>query len=285
MALRLKTLIAPGDPERLASGFRFTEGPAWHPDGYWVFSDIPADTIYKLGTDGRVEPFRRPSGYANGNVFDTAGNLLSARHDRRVTRSRADGGEEVLAAVYGGAPLNSPNDLAIAPDGAVWFTDPPYGISGNGPARAPEEQPVRGVYRLHGERLELMTGELRLPNGLAFSPDGRWLYVSDSADGGVYRFAVGEDGRLGAKTLFARVRPPRGEQPATDGIKVDRQGRVWVSGRRALGVFDPRGELLCRIDLGQKRITNLAFGGVDGRDLLITTGDGLLTLRLREPAL
>jgi len=277
--------VVDGDrqPRLLASGFLFTEGPAWHHDGYWVFSDIRADTIYKLDADGRAQPFKRPSGHANGNAFDRAGNLISARHDRLITLTRADGGEEVLAAAYQGRKLNSPNDLVIGPDGAVWFTDPPYGISGNGPARADEEQPVRGVYRLRDGTLQLMSGELTLPNGLAFSPDGRWLYVSDSADGAVYRFAVGADGTLTDKSFFARVRPGAGQRHATDGIKTDAAGRVWASGARAIGVFDPSGELRCRIDLGERRVTNLAFGGPDGRDLLITTGDSVLALRAKVP--
>jgi len=277
-------LLEQTQPAVLASGFRFTEGPAWSPRGHFIFSDIQANTVYRIDAAGKAEPWRKPSGHANGNAFDAAGNLWTAQHDRRVTRTSPSGETVVVADSFEGRKLNSPNDLAIDGRGHVWFTDPPFGIQGNGPEVAPEEQKVRGVYRIAGGSPELMTGALKLPNGIAFSPDHRWLYVAEGADGWVYRFAVGASGTLGSRQPFARIAPVPGQAPMVDGLKVDPAGRLWMTGPNKLGVFSAQGEPLCELPVGEgAHLSNLAFGGADGRSILLTVTDKVMLLRSRTP--
>lgn len=267
-------------PAVAQSGFKYTEGPAWSSSGFWVFSDIPANTVYKF--DGSAAPvaFRQPSGFANGNAFDSAGNLWSAQHDRKLTKTEPTGRTEVVVASFKGKSINSPNDLVIAADGSVWFSDPSFGISGYGPEKAPEEQPVRGIYRVKNGAVSLMNGELKQPNGLAFSPDGRFLYVADTFDG-IYRFAVSRDGQLIEKIRFAALEPLVGQSPNADGLKVDASGHVWLAGPKALGVFDTTGKQLCRIPIEAEHVANLAFGGQDGKSVLVTASDKIYTFRLR----
>jgi gluconolactonase len=277
-------LLEQAQPALVASGFRFTEGPAWSPQGYFVFSDIPADTIYRLDGSKKPQPWRKPSGYANGNAFDALGNHWSARHDRRVTRTSPAGETVVAAQNFQGGKLNSPNDLAIDAAGAVWFTDPPFGLQGNGPQVAPEEQKVRGVYRITGGTLELMAGDLKLPNGIAFSRDYKKLYVAEGEDGWVYQFDVQPSGALAAKQRFVHVAPMPGQPPMVDGIKVDRAGRLWMTGPGKLGVFAPDGAQLCVMPVGGgAHLSNLAFGGQDGRSILLTVTDKVMLLRSRMP--
>ncbi|MFJ1254880.1 SMP-30/gluconolactonase/LRE family protein [Cupriavidus sp. CuC1] len=276
------TVLVDAQPRVVASGFQYTEGPAWDPrHNRFVFSDIPANTVFGVTLDGKVAPVLKPSGYANGNAFDAAGNLWSARHDRKIGKTDAGGSTTVALELVDGKKLNSPNDLVVAGDGSVLFTDPPYGIQGYGPQRAAEEQPVRGVYRFKDGHATLLTGELTLPNGLAFSPDERLLYVGDTADGTVYRFKVGSDGQLTGKLAFAKIEPAPGQEPMVDGLKVDRDGNLWMAGPESLGVFSAEGVMLCKVDMPGHHLSNLAFGGKDGRDLLITYSDKVLALRSR----
>jgi gluconolactonase len=279
---RCNDVLVDTQPRVVASGFQYTEGPAWdRRNGRFVFSDIPANTVFGVTLDGKVTSVLKPSGYANGNAFDAAGNLWSARHDRKVGMTDASGATTVELDAFDGKKLNSPNDLVVASDGSVLFTDPPYGIQGHGPQRAAEEQPVRGVYRLKDGHVTLLTGELRLPNGLAFSPDEHLLYVADTADGTVYRFKVAPDGQLMGKQRFARIEPAAGQEPMVDGLKVDRHGNLWMTGPESLGVFSADGAMLCKVDMAGSHVSNLAFGGKDGRDLLITYSDKVLALRTR----
>lgn len=291
LLLQMQAAAAPANCDRLlesvprvlASGYQFTEGPAWNPQGYFVFSDIPANTIYRVSSAGDVAVFKKPSGYANGNAFDDKGNLWSARHDRMVTMTTPGGAEERRLDSYEQRRLNSPNDLIIARDGAVWFSDPNFGITGYGPEKAPEEQPVRGVYRYAGGKLERVISDLTLPNGLALSADERSLYVADYSDGRVYRYRLDKKMQPTARSLLGVVPPADGHAPVADGIKVDGGGNVWVAGTRAIGVFSAKSELLCRLAIDAESVTNLAFGGSDGRDVLITAHDKVLLGRLRMP--
>jgi gluconolactonase len=269
-------------PEVLAKGFQYTEGPTW--DKYsnrFVFSDIPANTIFGITTDGQVSTVVKPSGYANGNAIDADGNIWSARHDRKIGKTDRAGKTVVVAEAYAGKRLNSPNDLVVAKDGSVIFTDPPFGIQGYGPEKADEEQTVRGIYRLKDGEVSLLSGELKLPNGLAFSNDGKKLFVGDTADGYVYSFTVTADGKLTNKARFARVEPTEGKAPMVDGVRVDHSGNVWMTGPEGIGVFSPAGAPLCKVDLPGAHVSNLAFGGADGRDVLITYSDKILRLRAR----
>jgi gluconolactonase len=267
-------------PQVVGEGFQYTEGPSWSPQGYWVFSDIPANTVYRFDGKTPATVLLRPSGHANGNAFDAQGRLWSARHDRRVSRRTVDGTVDLELADFEGRPLNSPNDLAIARDGAVWFSDPAFGISGYGPVKAPEEQPVRGIYRYKDAQLTLQSGALKDPNGLAFSPDGRLLYAAHTFVG-IVRFTVDSQNRLGPPEPWASLPPRPGQTANADGLKVDRAGRVWLAGPQAVGVFDPDGSLHCRIEIPAPHVANLAFGGKDGQQVLVTASDRLWLLQLR----
>ncbi|APW40405.1 hypothetical protein RD110_01595 [Rhodoferax koreense] len=271
-------LAAP--PKVVAEGFQYTEGPSWSPQGYWVFSDIPANTVYRFDGRAPATVWLRPSGYANGNAFDAQGRVWSARHDRHLSRRGADATVDVDVDRFDGKPLNSPNDLVVAADGAVWFSDPAFGISGYGPAKAPEEQPVRGIYRWKDGQTTLQTGALKDPNGLAFSPDGRLLYAADTFVG-IVRFTVDAQNRLGPPEAWASLPPRPGQTANADGLKVDRAGRVWLAGPQAIGVFEPSGRLRCRIEIPAPHVANLSFGGADGRQALVTASDRLWLLQLR----
>ena len=160
-------LISPGEPERIASDLQFTEGPVWHPDGYLLFSDIPANIIYKWTLDGNLEKFRSSSGNSNGLTLDKQGRLIACEHgNRRVSRTESDGTVVVLADKYQGKRLNSPNDVVAKSDGSVYFTDPPYGVQ-------PEDRELdfQGVYRIDSDgAVTLLADDFEKPNGLAFSP-------------------------------------------------------------------------------------------------------------------
>lgn len=275
--MRLKALIEPGDPERVATGFEFTEGPVWHPDGYLLFSDIPANRTYRWDPDGTVSVWREPSGNANGLTLDRQGRVLACEHgNRRVSRVEAGGEAVALAERYEGQRLNSPNDLVVARDGAIYFTDPPYGIR-------PEEreQPCNGVYRLRPDgALDLLADDFDRPNGLAFSPDGSVLYVDDSGRRHVRAFDVRPDGTLANSRVLADMDHPQPGSP--DGMKVDTEGHLYVTGATGVWVFEPDGAPLGVI-VTPERPANCAWGDADRRTLYITARTSLYRVRARVP--
>ncbi|MGH7834309.1 MAG: SMP-30/gluconolactonase/LRE family protein, partial [Candidatus Binatia bacterium] len=212
--------------ERLATGCRFTEGPVWIEElRSLLFSDIPADRILRLGADGQLSTFREPSRKSNGLTCDRQGRLIACEHEtRRVTRIERDGSTTVLVETFRGRRLNSPNDLVVKSDGAVYFTDPSYGIKPH-----EQEQPLQGVYRLSpdGDQLSLVANDFERPNGLAFSPDEKKLYIDDSRRRHIRVFDVREDGSLSGGSLFHDMdaRTPG----APDGMKVDIEGRIYCT--------------------------------------------------------
>lgn len=267
--MKLKTLVAPGDPHRLADGFEFLEGPVWHPDGYLLFSDIPADRIYRYDDTDGAQVWREPSQHANGLTFDRGGRMIACEHgSRRVSRTRVDGTIEVVADAYEGRRLNSPNDVVVRSDGTIYFTDPPYGIE---PEHA--EQPCNGVYAVQPDGTVLrVADDFDRPNGLAFSPDERLLYIDDSRRRHVRRFLVRDDGSLAPDGIFADMDHPQPGSP--DGMKVDVEGNLYVAGATGVWVFSPRGERL-GVLVTPERPANLAWGGADGRMLYITARTSL----------
>lgn len=256
--------------ERLATGLKFAEGPLWNPRGFLLFSDTPADTIYKLTSNGDLEVFRRPAGYPNGNTFDRLGRLVTAQHDRRVTRT-VNGKVITLVSQYEGKKLNSPNDVVVKSDGSIYFTDPPFGIRKPYAVREePEELGFYGVYRLTEDgKLVLLVKDIPLPNGLAFSPDEKKLYITDSQKGNILVFDVKADGTLENKRVFADMKVP-GKEPLADGMKVDSQGNVYSTGPEGIWIFSPQGKLLGKIFLPENS-TNMAWGDSDYKTLYITT--------------
>ncbi|HEY9900847.1 MAG TPA: SMP-30/gluconolactonase/LRE family protein [Candidatus Sericytochromatia bacterium] len=272
--------------EKVAGDFRFTEGPIWHPKGFLLFSDIPANTLYQWTANKKPEIFRLPSGNANGNTLDREGRLLSAEHgNRRVSRTEKDGTVVTLASQFEGKRLNSPNDLVVKSDGSLYFTDPPYGIKSE-----QEELGFYGVYRLAPDgKLTLLVKDFVRPNGIAFSPDEKKLYVNDSEKGHIRVFDVKSDGTLGNGQLFAELKDPS-KKGVPDGMKVDQEGNVYSTGPGGIWVFSPSGNLLGILEVPEVA-ANLAWGDSlrdssasrDYKTLYITASNSLYRIRLKIP--
>jgi gluconolactonase len=267
--------------ERIAGGFQFTEGPLWMPDqSALLFSDIPANKIYQATPAGHVTVFRYPSGNSNGLARDHQGRLIACEHsNRRVTRTEQDGTITVLADRFNDRRLNSPNDVVAKSDGAIYFTDPPYGIH---PEQ--QEQPCAGVYRLSpdGGTLSLVVRDMEGPNGLAFSPDESKLYIDDSKRRHIRVFDVASDGAVYGGAVFCdmNVVPPG----SPDGMKVDVEGNLYCTGPGGVWVIDPGGKHLGTILTPQKP-SNCAWGSDDLRDLYITAGTAVYRVRVNIPGI
>jgi gluconolactonase len=292
----LDALIAPDAKiEQLATGFQWSEGPVWRVSGrYLLFSDVPGNTIYKWQDSTGLSVFLRPAGYTgvnppgrelgtNGLTFDANDSLVMADHRQVARLDEAKFTKTTLADRYQGNRLNSPNDLVYRSNGDLYFTDPPYGLKGlnDDPAK---ELRHNGVYRLTrtGE-LTLLTTELTFPNGLAFSPDEKTLYVANSDPQRAIWMAydVRPDGTIGnGRVFFDATSLARAGKPGLpDGMKVDRAGNLFASGPGGIFVFSPAGKHLGTIVTGQPT-ANCAFGD-DGSTLYMTANDRLLRLRLK----
>jgi len=274
--------------ERIATGCRWAEGPVYFRDGgYLLWSDIPNNRILRwLEDDGHVSVFRAPSNYSNGNTRDREGRLVSCEHDtRRVTRTELDGRITVLADRFEGKPLNGPNDLVVAADGAVWFTDPGYGIDGDYEGHKDVSELPRNVYRLdpRSGQLKVVAGDFTRPNGIAFSPDGSRLYVVDTGitHGGpshIRSFAV-EGERLGQGRVFAENFAPG----MTDGIRTDTDCNIWCSmgwadpAEDGVRCYAPDGDLLGKIHLPEA-CANLCFGGKQRNRLFMAASTSIYAL-------
>jgi gluconolactonase len=289
--------IVPVNPKifKLAEGFQFTEGPVWsRAGGYLLFSDPNANRIYAYEPrGGSLCVFRPNSGYegadiaeygqpgSNGLTFDRKGRLTIDQHgNHRVVRVEEDGRLTVLADRYGGKRLNSPNDLVYRADGAVYFTDPPFGLPKfyDDPRK---ELPYSGVYRSNGGKVTLLTRELKGPNGIAFSPDEKFLYVGnwDPAAKIVLRFPVKQDGTLGASSVFVDLTREVPGEEALDGIKVDKLGNLYLSAPDGLRIYSSAGKHLGTV-IAPRPIHNFAWGGDDGRTLYLTARDRLYRMAL-----
>ena len=289
--------IVPANPKifKLAEGFQFTEGPVWSRDGgYLLFSDPNANRIYAYEPKGgALSLFRPNSGYegadiaeygqpgSNGLTFDGKGRLTIDQHgNHRVVRVEDDGQLTVLADRYDGKRLNSPNDLVYKSDGAVYFTDPPFGLPKfyDDPRK---ELPYSGVYRSRGGKVTLLTRELKGPNGIAFSPDEKYLYVGnwDPAAKVVLRFPVKRDGTLGASSVFADLTQEVPGDEALDGIKVDKLGNLYLSAPDGLRIYSSAGKHLGTL-IAPRPVHNFAWGGDDGRTLYLTARDRLYRIAL-----
>lgn len=283
--------IVTGDAkiEKVASGFIFTEGPLFLPDGNLLFSDVPGNVIYRMSPDAKAEKWMEKAGSdeaasggdigSNGLGLDRDGNVIICMHGRgKVVARDASGKETVLADKYEGKRLNSPNDVAWRKNGDLYFTDPPYGFAKQ------DEDPAKqlkfnGIYRLSRGKLTLLAKDMSRPNGIGFSPDEKFLYVanSDEAKKMWNKYPVKEDGTLGTPTVLADVTNPK-EDGAPDGLKVDRAGNVFATGPGGVWVFDPQGKVLGRIQPTEVP-ANVGWGD-DGKTLYMTARTSVYRIRL-----
>jgi gluconolactonase len=282
---------------KLATGYTWTEGPVWIQGGYLLFAEIPSNTIRKVIPGEPATIFLKPSGYlgtapfggrepgSNGMTLDARGRLTVAGHGQRdvyrVDSLGAPARHTILANSYQGKRLNSPNDLVYRSDGSLYFTDPPYGLPAQNDSDPGKELTVNGVYRLPGaltqaagaapqrDKLQLLISDLPRPNGIAFSPDEKCLYVSNSHPTKFWmRYPVKPDGTLGTGAVFFDASSDtRAGNP--DGIKVDRAGNVYGAGPGGVWIFSSAGKHLATI-LVPEVVSNLNWGGLDGRSLFIT---------------
>jgi gluconolactonase len=285
-----KFRLASGTVERIASDCRWTEGPVWFGDARCLlWSDIPNDRILRWDEEtGAVSVFRKPSGHANGNARDRQGRLITCEHSgRRVTRTEHDGSITIIADKYNGKRLNSPNDAAVAADGSIWFTDPVYGIGGNyeGVKSAPE-QDKHNVYRVDPKSgdIKVVVDDFVEPNGIAFSPDEKKLYVVDTGftDGPnnpsqLRVFDVDlEGGKLSNGKVFADMPKPS----ISDGVRTDTAGNVWCSvgwgdaGEDGVRCYNAGGDLLGKVHIPET-VANLCFGGTFRNRLYICGSSSL----------
>ena len=286
--------------EKLAGGFLFTEGPIWVPKtkqeaGYLLFSDPQKNVIYRWTQDGTLSIFMPNSGYSgadvadfsqpgsNGLTLDSKGRLtINQQGNRRIVRREKDGQLTVLADRYEGKRLNSPNDLVYKSDGALYFTDPPFGLPKlfNDPHK---ELPYSGVYRVSpdGKNIRLLTTDLKGPNGIAFSPDEKYLYVDDwdLAHKVVMRYEVQPDGSLAAGKVLAEVTSSGGGL-ALDGMKVDEKGDLYVTAPDGIWILSPEGKHLGTI-IPPEHANNLGWGDDDRKTLYLCTRTGLYRIRLK----
>jgi gluconolactonase len=278
MADPLSAILETTQAERLATGFVFTEGPLWHPEGVYYFTDVRASMLYRIAPGRAHEVVREKTGGGNGTTFDLEGRLVLCEGDnRRVTRRGADGRFEVLVDRYEGKRLNRPNDVACKSDGSLYFTDPGLRVP-----FAEREVEHAGVYRVAPDGTVSLVADFEYPNGLAFSPDERKLYVANTRWAQyIHELELDGHGRMVRRRIFADMSSDETDG-VPDGMKVDVEGRVYCTGPGGTWVFAPDGARLGIIRTPEVP-ANLAFGGPDLRTLFFTARTSVYTLRVRVP--
>lgn len=267
--------IVDGELEVIADGHMFTEGPVWSPEGYLLYSDIPADTIFRWTEGEGSAPFITPSGNSNGLAFDGMGRLLAAEHGgRRISRRVIGEAAEGLAGAWMGESLNSPNDVVWRSDGTIYFTDPPYGID-----MGMQVLGFQGVFRIDPQGvLALVADDFDRPNGISLSPDESRLYVDDTTLEHVRVFDVMPDGSTGGGGLFVDLKSDLAGDP--DGMAVDEFGDLYVTGGGGVRVVTPDAQVLGTISVPESA-TNCKFGDADGKALFITAPPRVYRVRLK----
>lgn len=267
--------IVDGELELIADGHMFTEGPIWSPEGYLLYSDIPANTIFRWSEGEQPAPFITPSDNSNGLAFDAMGRLLAAEHGARRISRRVVGQDPVTVVdQYQGQKLNSPNDLTIRSDGTIYFTDPPYGIQPN-----QQELAFQGVFRVDPQgQIALVADDFDRPNGIVLSPDESLLYVADTATERVRVFSVQPDGSAVGGDEFVDLTSGLPGNP--DGMAVDVFGDIYVTGGGGVRVVTPAGVVLGTIEVPESA-TNCKFGDADGMALFITAPPRVYRIRLK----
>ena len=278
---RLLDIVDEDSPlETIAEDFQFTEGPIWHPrERYLVFSDIPADKLYRWSEDGGLRVYREPSQMANGNTYDREGRMLSCEHaTSRVVREEA-GRLVVLASHWQNKELNSPNDIVVRNDGGIYFTDPIYGRGAHTGIEREPELDFRGLYRIDPEssELELLSSDFEAPNGLCFGLDHDTLFVADTTRRHIRRFRIGRNGLEGGEVFT--------ESPRPDGLKIDTRGHLYAGGPGGVHVYHgDDGTFLGVIGTGSF-CANFAWGGDDLCTLFLTSSRGLYRTRVKIPGI
>ena len=269
--------------QRHHTGTLWAEGPAWNDVGrYLVGSDIPNNRQLRwIEDDGRVTEFRNPSGNSNGNTFDHEGRQISCEHGgRRVVRYEYDGSVTVIADSFDGKPLNSPNDAVVAPDGSVWFTDPPYGIRGNYEGSQAESELPFAVYRVDpaNGQITRVTDEIGAPNGLCFAPDYSQLYVADTGSGREIKVWDVDGSRLRNGRRHAQLTLPGTDSvTSADGIRCDVDGNIWAGARPGVQIIAPDGDTIGIIRLPEV-CANVCFGGTRRNRLFMTASQSLYSV-------
>lgn len=253
----------------------------WHPvEHHLTFSDIPSNRLWRMRRDGVCSVLVEPSHHANGNAYDRQGRLVTCEHSTsRVVRREIDGSVTVLADGWGGRELNSPNDVIVLPDGAICFTDPPYGrMARSLGGRRPIPQPVNGVYRVDRGGVTLMVDDFDMPNGLCTTASGDGILVADTARGHIRRFSLSAEGRWRGGDVFADV--PCAGLARPDGLKCDSAGNVFCTGAGGIHVFTPDGGHVEVIRVPEL-VANFAHGGKDLKTLFIAASTSIYSVRLR----
>ena len=278
----LDLVEADAELERIGSGFTFTEGPLWtnRDGGSLLFSDMPGDTRRRWSRAGGVEVMAHPSNKGNGLSWDLEGRLLICEHSTSsLIRVEPDGSRTTVASHWQGKELNSPNDVVVASDGSIIFTDPPYGRWPGFGVEREQELDFQGVYRVTPDgELQLLVDDFQKPNGLCFSQDEKTLWINDTDGGHVRRFSVSSDGSLTGGEVIYQMEGFSLETGIPDGQKLDAAGNIWLSGPGGLHVITSEGALLGRI-LTPENVGNQTWGGADWKTLFICTSTTVHTLR------
>ncbi len=278
MADAMSAILETTQAERLATGFVFTEGPLWHPDGFYYFVDVRASMMYRVSPGRPHEVVREKTGGGNGTTFDLQGRLILCEGDnRRLTRRTADDRFEVLVDRFEGKRLNRPNDVVCRSDGSIYFTDPGLRVP-----LAEREVEHTGVYRIAPDGTVSLVADFEYPNGLAFSPDERRLYVANTRWAQyIHVLELDAAGRLLRRRIFADMSSDETDG-VPDGMKVDVEGRVYCTGPGGTWIFAPDGTRLGIIRTPEVP-ANLAFGGPDLRTLFFTARTSVYSLRAKVP--
>ena len=276
--------IVPEDAkiEKIGSGFQFTEGPVWSPEGFLLFTDIPANRIYKWSPEGQVEVYMEPTGNANGLMFDNNGDLFMCQHSQRqIARDNKAGGFDPISDNFARKRFNSPNDLDIRSDGIIYFTDPPWGLREgvNDPAK---ELPFQGVFMYKKGEAYLLDSTLSMPNGIILSPNEKYLYVANhnlqTHEKQWFRYKVKKDGTIKDREIFADASKSE-EDGSPDGMTVDNDGNLYFTGPGGVLVYDPSGTWLGLIRFPENP-ANCCLGGPEGRTLFATARTSVYMIKL-----
>ena len=285
---KLHELIDPAAPiEQIVSGCGFTEGPIWnHKGGFLLFSDMPMDKRRRWSREKGVEVILDPAWKCNGMTYDAAGNLIVCEHvSSSVMREKLDGTREAVAFHYQGKYLNAPNDVCVARDGSIWFSDPSYGRWPGFGIERQKELDFEGVFRVKPDgTLELGAGDFGKPNGLCFSPDYSLLYVNDTERAHIRVFPMNADGSLGAGRVFAEnIGEGSFETGLVDGMKCDERGNIWVTGPGGIWVISPEGEHLGTVEFPE-HTGNLTWGGPDWKTLFVAASTSVYAVQTKVAA-